>query len=143
MSDRQLKLQFVLIGRSTEPGWKLRDKLPSGSAQAWAVCSASLKNGVAAFRQSHDRQVCTGSGNVCSSIIPRPNLAVVSCFFMRHRAEVFNHVRRLPLAARKHGERQVPGCCVRVGHVVHVILNGLPGMPSVCSTVMSIPFLLQ
>ena len=57
MSDRQLKLQFVLIGRSTEPGWKLRDKLPCGSAEAWTVCSASLKNSVAAFRQSYDRQV--------------------------------------------------------------------------------------
>ena len=117
MSDRQLKLQFVLIGRSTEPGWKLRDKLPSGSAEAWAVCSTSLKNGVAALEQSYGRQVwyreCVFN---CSSIIPPSNLAVVYCLFMRQRAKVFNHERRLPLAARELGERQgeVPGCCVRV-----------------------------
>ena len=50
-ADRLLKMQFVRIGRAVEPGWKLRDQLPNGSAQAWEACSNSLKHGEAAFRQ--------------------------------------------------------------------------------------------
>ena len=58
-ADRLLKMQFVRIGRAVEPGWKLRDQLPNGSAQAWEACSTSLKNGVAAFWQVCIPVVCS------------------------------------------------------------------------------------
>ena len=82
MADRLLKMQFVLISRSIEPGWKLRDKLPNGSAEAWAVCGTSLKNGMAAFRLSRDRQV-GGRLFVRGSPFLKPSVMSAVCFWPR------------------------------------------------------------